>query len=125
MGWISTSVSGKFNTEQFLKAELERSSDPEVEYIVLEHCMIGSVLYAAVEQVRYPDLPEAQSHVFAVVVNTLRIGSELSWKCIEESMGPYHYDCPTSIIDRLGEPTTGYAQTWRDNCRKRALRNAS
>ncbi len=34
-------------------------------------------------------------------------------------MGPYHYDCPASILDLLGPPGNEYAAKWREACRAR------
>ena len=38
---------------------------------------------------------------------------------LTETMGPYHYDCPASILDLLGPPGNDYAAKWREACRAR------
>lgn len=38
---------------------------------------------------------------------------------LTETMGPYNYDCPASILDLLGPPGNEYAAQWRENCRQR------
>lgn len=38
---------------------------------------------------------------------------------LTETMGPYSYDCPASILDLLGPPGNEYAAHWRENCRQR------
>lgn len=38
---------------------------------------------------------------------------------LTETMGPYHYDCPASILDLLGPPGNKYAANWRKACRAR------
>ena len=38
---------------------------------------------------------------------------------LTETMGPYHYDCPASILDLLGPPGNEYAANWREACRAR------
>ncbi len=38
---------------------------------------------------------------------------------LSETMGPYHYDCPASILDLLGPPGNEYAAKWREACRAR------
>ena len=38
---------------------------------------------------------------------------------LTETMGPYHYDCPASILDLLGPPGNDYAANWREACRAR------
>lgn len=38
---------------------------------------------------------------------------------LSETMGPYSYDCPASILDLLGPPGNEYAANWREACRQR------
>lgn len=38
---------------------------------------------------------------------------------LTETMGPYKYDCPASILDLLGPPGNEYAAQWREHCRQR------
>ena len=38
---------------------------------------------------------------------------------LTETMGPYSYDCPASILDLLGPPGNEYAANWREACRQR------
>ena len=38
---------------------------------------------------------------------------------LSETMGPYSYDCPVSILDLLGPPGNEYAANWREACRQR------
>jgi hypothetical protein len=38
---------------------------------------------------------------------------------MSETMGPYNYDCPASILDLLGPPGNEYAANWREACRAR------
>ena len=35
---------------------------------------------------------------------------------LTETMGPYCYDCPASILDLLGPPGNEYAANWREAC---------
>jgi hypothetical protein len=48
-----------------------------------------------------------------------RSGEEFGYKDMTETMGPYHYDCPASILDLLGPPGNEYAANWREACRAR------
>jgi hypothetical protein len=43
-----------------------------------------------------------------------RSGEEFGYKDMTETMGPYHYDCPASILDLLGPPGNEYAANWRE-----------
>ncbi len=38
---------------------------------------------------------------------------------LSETMGPYNYDCPASILDLLGPPGNEFAAQWREHCRQR------
>lgn len=48
-----------------------------------------------------------------------RDGHEFGYKDMSETMGPYKYDCPASILDLLGPPGNDYAAQWREGCRQR------
>jgi len=41
-------------------------------------------------------------------------------KTMDESMGPYYWDCPTSLLDLMGEPRNEDARQWRAEVRRRA-----
>ena len=44
-------------------------------------------------------------------------------KSMTENSGPYYYDCPKRILDRLDPPTTDYSREWRMKCaEKRAFK---
>jgi len=42
------------------------------------------------------------------------------FKTMDESMGPYYWDCPTSLLDLMGEPRNEDARQWRAEVRRRA-----
>jgi hypothetical protein len=48
-----------------------------------------------------------------------RSGEHFGYKDMTETMGPYNYDCPASILDLLGPPGNDYAARWREQCRQR------
>jgi hypothetical protein len=76
--------------------------------------IVGDTYYAAA---RLDD-----GRVVAVV--TLIDGA--GWKTMDESAGPYRWDCPADILALLTEPApTPWAQAWRDRCRARLLEVAS
>jgi hypothetical protein len=39
-------------------------------------------------------------------------------KDMDESMGPYYFSCPLSLLDGASEPVNESAREWRDNVRK-------
>lgn len=44
-------------------------------------------------------------------------GTEVAVKHLDESMGPYHFDCPLSYLKRASAPQGSYAQSWREKVR--------
>lgn len=66
--------------------------------------------YYAVEEVKTGD-------VFAVVALGRKTRGEVSIKLVDEGMGPFHWDCPASILNLLSPTTSEYALKWRDECR--------
>jgi hypothetical protein len=43
--------------------------------------------------------------------------TELRYKFMQESLGPYFYDCPESILNLLTPTDSIYAKQWREKCR--------
>ncbi|MFV0678183.1 hypothetical protein [Variovorax sp. tm] len=54
---------------------------------------------------------------------------EVAVKCMDESVGPYYYDCPLEFLDRADAPVGPYAGPWREKVRafhaSRAARRAA
>lgn len=77
-------------------------------------CQEQSTLYAAVKS-------SNNAIVFALVVLFKRYDNEVLFKVMDETVGPYYYDCPKDIIDML-TPTedfdSGYAKEWRIKCKQ-------
>lgn len=106
-------------------------------YHVRKSAMQGSVYYAAVETLKrfvkeesdgtriYEDIPENERRTWGVVFLTSTDKKDyynFSYKDMDESMGPYAYDCPESILDLLSETDNEYASEWRKRCREEAKR---
>ena len=47
------------------------------------------------------------------------------YKPMDETMGPYHCDCPVSYLDEADEPMGDNAKEWREACRERAAKRTS
>lgn len=103
-------------------------------YKVMKSVMKGSVYYGAIKkliryagkdengQSVYEPLPENEQKVFAVVFLTSTDSKDyfnFSYKDMDESMEPYYYDCPKSILDILSPTENECALTWRKKCRER------
>jgi hypothetical protein len=54
---------------------------------------------------------------FIAVYLIERQGGDWGYKDMEESMGPYVYDCPLAFLDMVPEPVNGYAKEWREKVR--------
>ena len=81
---------------------------------VLKSRMVGSVYYAAVKTTK-----ENESTVWAAICLTSLDSKDyfnFSYKDMDETCGPYAYDCPESILKLLTETDSEYAKAWREKC---------
>lgn len=86
---------------------------------VLKSSMHGSTYYAAVRRTR----PGGESYVFGAVCLTNVDSSDyynFGYKDMDESVGPFSYDCPLSILDLLSPTENELALEWREQCRRKA-----
>ena len=114
------------------KVDRKAECDKILEYVsetrqqrVLKSSMVGSTYYAAVETIR-----EGSREVWAAVFITY--GQDRSdpyynfgYKDMEESMGPYYYDCPKGILDLLTPTDNECANDWRRKCREKKEKKSS
>lgn len=114
MGWIfSTRPATK---AAFVKQLLhEQFSDGRWELI--DQSLRGNNLWTLVR-------PSAEeSGPFIVLFRLQRQDGCWGYKDMDESMGPYYYDCPLGFLDRAPEPEGhnrnhgGTGRTWRDHVR--------
>ena len=137
MGWTSYHATHYKNGKVDRKAECDAYFTEGLNegfYRLEKSTMIGSVYYAAVTGLkRYngekqEDVPENEQHTFGVVFLT-SVDSKnyynFSYKDMDETCGPFCYDCPESILKLLSPTTSEFALKWRAGCRKhRKLRKA-
>lgn len=64
----------------------------------------GDVGYAAVEH---------EGHTLAAVILFEQTDRDTRYKFMDETVGPYYYDCPKEILDLLSPPMNDYAALWR------------
>ena len=137
MGWTSYHATHYKNGKVDRKAECDAYFTEGLNegfYRLEKSTMIGSVYYAAVTGLkRYnegkkEDVPKDEQHTFGVVFLTSVDSKDyynFSYKDMDETCGPFCYDCPESILKLLSPTTCEFAQKWRDGCRKhRKLRKA-
>ena len=116
MGWTSYHATnyknGKVDRVAEVKHCFERGEDSK--YRILKASLVGTTVYAAVEY-----QTEKGTEVFAAVVLTSVDNNDyfnFSYKDMDETCGPYHYDCPASILKLLTPTTSEHANQWREKC---------
>lgn len=132
MGWTS------YHATHYKKGRIDRKAECDAyfleglnrgHYDVLKSSMVGSTYYAAVKPLKkyggadgiYVDIPESEQIVFAAVFLTstdVKDYYNFSYKDMDESCGPYKYDCPKAILDLLTPTENEYANEWRKLCRE-------
>lgn len=119
MGWTS------YTAEKYKNGRIDRKAECDAYFMeglnrgqfeVLKSTMVGSVYYAAV---KYLELDLVVGEVMLTQVD----GAEFAYKPMDESMIPYYYDCPETILKLLSETTNEYSLQWREKCRQKAAAN--
>lgn len=120
MGWSSYHAKHyKRNGQIDKKAELDEGW--EKGYRVLKSTMHGNIYYAAIERTS----DSGEKIVFAVIGHThsnLKDYMNFSYKLMDETMGPYNYDCPNSILDLLSPTDSEWANEWRKKCKEHKMK---
>lgn len=88
----------------------------------LRHCCKGNVLYALHESVK-PD--GSSTKWIGVYLMGKHGGNDWGYKDMDETMGPYYYNCPVKYLDEADEPANECAANWRAEVRRRAAERAS
>lgn len=122
MGWTSYHAEFYKNRTVDRKKEIDKlytqqESEKYPELNVLKSRMIGTTYYAAIEMKE----KGVTKQVFAVVVLTsinMKDYFNFFYKDMDESAGPYCYDCPKGILDLLSDTDNEYAINWRNKCRE-------
>lgn len=132
MGWTS------YHAEHYKKGTIDRKRECDAyweeglnrgHFKILKSTMVGSTYYAAVQVLKeyvgkdrdnndiYKDVENGQ--VFGIIFLTstnMKDYCNFSYKPMDETMGPYRYDCPISILKLLSETDSEYALKWRQKC---------
>ena len=133
MGWTSYCAPTKYKNGRHIidrKEECDKIFNQDMvtydsnkvigKYEVLKSAMVGSTYYAAIKQTRFAtETEEENSIVFAVVCLTstnLKEYYNFSYKDMDETCGPYQFDCHKSILDLLSPTDNEYALEWRNRC---------
>lgn len=76
---------------------------------IVKDIIVGNVYYAAMKSSK-------SGEIWALIVVTETDGNEFGYKDMDETCGPYYYDCPIGILKLLSPIENKYAQEWRKNC---------
>lgn len=79
---------------------------------VLKSAMVGSTYYGAIEHIK----PNGDRRVWCAIFLTSVDGWDFGYKDMDETCGPYQYDCPKSILDLLTPTDNEFALKWRKAC---------
>ena len=110
MGWTSYHATHYKNGKIDRKAECDAMWNDDPNFEVLKSSMVGRIYYAAIKR---------NATVFGVVFITSTDAKDyfnFSYKDMDETVGPYRYDCPKSILDVLSPTDNEYAKEWRRKC---------
>lgn len=135
MGWTSYHVEPTYNSkakkytvdrkaecDKLFNCDMTTLDDHKVigKFEVLKSYVVGSTYYAAIKRTKFATETEAEtSKVFAVIVLTSVNNKDyhnFAYKDMDETMGPYQYGCPKSILDLLPPTDNEYAIAWRNKC---------
>lgn len=106
MGWTSYCVKGKIDR----LAECRRQFGKYPEWAtILKDAIVGDVYYAAMKSAR-------ENEIWALIVLTDARNGEFAYKDMDETMGPFYYDCPNSILRLLTPTKNERANNWRRIC---------
>lgn len=105
MGWTSCQLPYGEKVDEFLRMECEHDE----QRILASSYVNYSVWYAA--------LKLTTNEVVAVICLVRMTKSrEISYKSMDETVGPYEYGCPRKILELLTPTNSEYAINWRKQC---------
>ena len=108
MGWDS--IEGATRADVIREVTRPR---PDSNWAMIRHCVVDNVIYGIVEVTRPGQPPE---RFIDVVLIDEDPGFGWALKRMDESVGPYAYDCPLEYLDEVPSPG-GYADEWRARVR--------
>ena len=119
MGWTSYHASFYKGNKVDRKMEMDNMfnwEDDARKVEVLKSSMVGGTYYAAVKS---HNKTNGYEYVGAVVCLTSIDNKDyfnFAYKDMDETMGPYNYDCPKGILDLLTPTENECANNWRKQC---------
>lgn len=119
MGWLEYRATHYKNGKVDRKAEMDSKfnwEDESRKVEVLKSSMAGSTYYAAVKSLNKTNGHECVTAAVCLTSTNSKDYYNFAYKGMDESMGPYKYDCPKGILDLLTPTESEYANEWRKKC---------
>lgn len=107
MGWTSYFATHYKNGKIDKKAELDEMFSRNQK--ILKSQMVGSTYFAAVQD-------ESTKETWAAIILTQMQNGEFFYKDMDETVGPYNYNCPKAILKLLSPTENKLANEWREKC---------
>jgi hypothetical protein len=114
MGWDVSNISSNIKTKDYVYFDLKRGLNEKYEILAYGQGKRSGgyvPVYLAIKNKETGD-------VFAQITLTSRKNGFISQKDIDESAGPYAYDCPKSVFKLLTPTKSEFAQNWRKEVEK-------
>lgn len=118
MGWTAYKAMHYKNGKIDRKGECDYIFSRETKYELVKSVMVGTVYYAAVRSI---DTGEVWAAVFLTQVDR----DEFAYKDMDETVIPFYYDCPNSILNLLTPTDNEHSNYWRERCRENNARKHS
>ena len=129
MGWTTYNISKTTTTDQALRRELSYAGTAGL-WEVLDSATVGAVWYGIIKRTI-----DGEAVHFGMVCLTQRrddyprsLYIEFGFKDMSEDCGPFYYDAPLRILDKLDELAPNpapAAAAWRAQCRERRAAKAT
>lgn len=119
MGWL------EYHAEHYKNGKVDRKAEMDSKYNwedesrkveVLKSSMVGSTYYAAVKSFNKTNGYECVTAAICLTSTNNKDYYNFAYKGMDESCGPYKYDCPKGILDLLTPTESEFAKEWRKAC---------
>lgn len=124
MGWTHTNRPSYQTPTEFIKEHFSWDSEKSVNKVI-ETSVKLTEAYAAVERI---DKATGNRSVWALVLLLHHMPKSyynFGYKEMDETSGPYSFNCPAKILDLLSPTDNEYASKWRAQCRERLSKKIS
>lgn len=106
MGWCYYRPQGRIDRLTECRNVFGREPDWAT---IVKDALVDDIYYAAMRSTK-------TNKVWALIVITDVADGEFGYKDMDETMGPFYYDCPNTILKLLSPTDNEYAKTWREKC---------